>query len=113
MDSWEQAAEKPEKETKVKCERSGCSALNGCLTTILLITLISLAENELKRSRIRLEKDKIKIEYLKNDSVVPCDKDGTVFMHDAVKKDTLKIGSYQRTYVPVIRRYQYGRQKGN
>ncbi len=79
----------------------GLKVLNGCLTSLLLVILIALAGNELKRSNIRLQQDKTQFEHKQDRTVVKT----------SVEQDTLKIGSYQKTYMPLLRQIQ--RQKGN
>ena len=91
-----------ERKTEVKV-----SPLNGCLITFLLIMLCAIAGEELKRSKVRLEMDKIKLEQMKKDTVTSHVKDGTVVL----VQDTLKIGNYQKTYVPILKQFQ--NQKGN
>ena len=83
------------------------SPLNGCLITFLLIMLCAIAGEELKRSKIRLEMDKIKLEQMKKDTVASNVKDGTKIL----TPDTLKIGNYQKTYIPLLKQFQ--NQKGN
>ena len=90
------------------------SPLNGCLITFLLIMLCAIAGEELKRSKIRLEMDAIKLEQMKKDTMFSHVKDGTtVITPDTLKFDTLKIAGYQQTYVPLLRQYQSQKQKGN
>ena len=83
------------------------SPLNGCLITFLLIMLCAIAGEELKRSKIRLEMDAIKLEQMKKDTMFSHAKDGTMI----IAPDTLKIGKYQKTYVPILKQFQ--NQKGN
>ena len=100
-----------ERKTEIQIGNTDYSKLNGCLTSILLIMLCFLAGTELKRSKIGLKIDEIKLERMKKDTIVPFVKDGTVTNSpDALKFDTLKIGKYQHVYIPLIRQYQ--KQKG-
>ena len=98
-----------ERTTEVQVQKPGCtlSPLNGCLITFLLIMLCAIAGEELKRSKVRLEMVKIKLEQMKKDTVTSHVKDGTVVL----VQDTLKIGNYQKTYVPILKQFQ--NQKGN
>ena len=100
-----------ERKTEVQVQKPGCTVpLNGCLTTFLLIMLCTIAGEELKRSKIRLEMDTIKLERIKKDAVPSHTKDGTlVNSPDTLKLDTFKIGKYQKTYVPLARQKQKGR----
>lgn len=86
--------------------REGCSRirldypLNGCLTTVLMILLLVIASNEVKRSKIRLERDQFKLEQLK--------KDGT-FVNDTapiITPDTFKLGKFEKPYIPLLKMYQ-------
>ena len=98
-----------ERTTEVQVQKPNCtlSPWNGCLITFLLIILCAIAGEELKRSKIRLEMDKIKLEQMKKDTVTSHVKDGTMVL----TPDTLRIGNYQKTYVPILKQYQ--NQKGN
>ncbi len=89
------------------------SPLNGCLITFLLIMLCAIAGEELKRSKIRLEMDAIKLEQMKKDTMFSHVKDGaTVITSDTLTFDTLKIGNYQKTYIPLLKQHQSQQQKG-
>ena len=101
-----------EQKTTIKVEKSSFSDLNGCLTTFLLIVLCAVAGNLLKISKVRLECETIKLERIKKDTVPSHANDGTlVNSPNTLNFDTLKIGKYQKTYVPLMRQLQ--RQKGN
>ena len=98
-----------ERTTEVQVQKPSCtlSPLNGCLMTFLLIMLCAIAGEELKRSKVRLEMDKIKLEQMKKDTVASHVKEGTMIL----TPDTLRIGNYQKTYVPLLKQFQ--NQKGN
>ena len=100
-----------ERKTEVQVQKPSCTIgpLNGCLITFLLIMLCAIAGEELKRSKVRLEMDKIKLEQMKKDTVTSHVKDGTMVITPV--PDTLKIGNYQRTYIPLLKQFQ--NQKGN
>ena len=101
-----------ERTTEVQVQKPGCtlSPLNGCLITFLLIMLCAIAGEELKRSKIRLEMDTIKLERMKKDTMSSHVQDGTLVNGpDTLRFDTLKIGKYQKTYVPLVRQIQKGR----
>lgn len=102
-----QNMETVERKTEIQ-PRPGCEfPLKGCLYTILLICLIGIASNEWKRSKVRLERDKIKLEQLKKDTVSPV-KDNVA----PIVPDTLKLGKYQQTYIPLLKQFQTQNQKG-
>ena len=86
--------------------RPGCTMpLNGCLGVICLMFLTGIIGNECRRSSIRLEEEKIKLEQMKKDGVDVNDKTPVII------PDTLKIGNYQKTYIPLIKMYQ-GQERG-
>ena len=96
------------KSTEITRNPEGCVSLKGCLYLIILLSLAGISTNEWKRSKIRLERDKIKLEQLKKDTVVSV-KDGT----QIIEPDTLMIGSYKQVYFPLLKQYQIQKQKGN
>ena len=74
--------------------KPGCTIpLNGCLWFLCLLFLTGIVGNEYKRSKVRLEEMK---------------KDGVVvdYKTPVVMPDTLKIGNYQKTYIPLMKLYQ-------
>ena len=71
-------------------KRPGCTVgLKPIFWTILWCALCSIAIKECKRADIRLQEEKIKLEQLKDST--------------AVKPDTLKIGSFQKEYIPLLK----------
>lgn len=102
-----------EKKTTIQIEKSSFSDMNGCLTTFLLIMLCAIAGNVLKISKVRLECETIKLERIKKDTVMSHANDGTlVNSPDTLRLDTLKIGNYQKTYMPLLKQYKSQQQKG-
>ncbi|MBR2247604.1 MAG: hypothetical protein IJ880_11325 [Bacilli bacterium] len=77
-------------------QRPGCTVgLKPIFWTILWCALVSIAVKECKRADIRLQEEKIKLEHMKDGTVV----DST----PAIKPDTLKIGSFQKEYIPLLK----------
>jgi hypothetical protein len=96
-----------ERKTEIQVQKPGCTMpLNGCMLTIALISLLGILSNEYKRSGIRLEEEKIKLEHLKQDGTIVND------TLPVVIPDTLKIGKYTKTYIPLLKQYQTQQQKG-
>ena len=86
--------------------RPGCTMpLNGCLWVICLMFLTGIIGNECKRSSIRLEEEKLKLEQMKKDGVVVSDTTSVIV------PDTFKFGNYQKTYIPLLKMYQ-GQERG-
>ena len=86
--------------------RPGCTISAGCLWFVILIALTVTSVNECSRSKIRLERDKLKLEQMKKDSA----KLATDSM-PIITPDTLKIGNHQQVYIPLWKMYQEN-QKG-
>ena len=102
-----------EKKTTIQTEKSGFSDINGCLTMFLLIMLCAVAGNVLKISKVRLESENMKLERIKKEGIMSHANDGTlVNSTDTLKFDTLKIGNYQKTYIPLLKQYKSQQQKG-
>lgn len=79
-----------ERKTELVRDPRGCTiGLRGCFWTILWCALIGIAVKECKRADIRLQEEKIKLEQLKDST--------------AIKPDTLKIGSFQKEYIPLLK----------
>ena len=86
--------------------RPGCTMpLNGCLWVICLMFLTGIIGNECRRSSVRLEEEKLKLEQMKKDGVVVSDTTSVIV------PDTLKLGNYQKTYIPLLKMYQ-GQERG-
>ena len=95
-----------ERKTEIQVQKPGCSvSLNGCMGTIALILLVCILSNEYKRSGIRLEEEKIKLEHLKQDGTIVND------TLPVITPDTFKIGNYQKTYIPLLKQCKQ-QQKG-
>ena len=81
--------------------RPGCAMpVSGCLWVICLMFLTGIIGNECKRSSIRLEEEKLKLEQMKKDGVVVSDTTSVIV------PDTFKLGNYQKTYIPLLKMYQ-------
>jgi len=81
-----------EKKTEIIRDLKGCTiGLRGCFWTILWCIILSIAVKECKRADVRLQEEKIKLEQLKDST--------------AIKPDTLKIGSFQKEYLPLVKMY--------
>jgi len=97
-----------ERKTEIQVQKPGCSVtLNGCVFFLAGVFLVGILANEYKRSKVRLEMDNIKLEQMKKDTVTSHVTEKTMIL----APDTLRIGNYQRTYVPLLRHFQ--NQKGN
>ncbi len=72
--------------------------VNGCLVPIIFLALTIIAVRECKRSGIRLEEEKIKLEQMK---------DGTLIdKSPVITPDTVKIGNYQKAYIPLSKMWR-------
>ena len=94
-----------ERETLIESQKQpqGCKIplINGCLVPIIFLAFTIIAVKECKRSNIRLEQEKIKLEQMK---------DGTVTdKSPIINPDTLKIGNFQKVYIPLLKEFQYNR----
>lgn len=94
--------ERIERETIIESQKKpqGCKVplIGGCLVPIAVFALMLVCIKECKRADIRLEQEKIKLEQMK---------DGTrIDTTPAIKPDTLKIGSFQKEYIPLLKQYQ-------
>ena len=100
MDNWEeQTQEKVERQTIIeKPKRINTPLVNGCLIPIAAFALMILCIRECKRSGVRLEQEKIKLEQMKKGILI----DTT----PAITPDTLKILGYQKTYIPLIKQFR-------
>ena len=77
-------------------KRPGCTVgLKPILLTIFWCALCGIAVKECKRADIRLQEEKIKLEQLKDST--------------AIKPDTLKILSFQKEYIPLLKQLQKSR----
>ena len=106
MDSWEQESEEPKVERKTTVEfpkKINIPVVNGCLVPIAVFALMILCIRECKRSGIRLEHEQIKLEQMKKGLMV----DTT----PVITPDTLKIGNFQKTYIPLSKMYDNQNQK--
>lgn len=86
-----------ERETTIESRKPGCKVplVSGCLVPIIFLALTILSVRECKRSGVRLEQEKIKLEQMK---------DGTrIDTSPIITPDTLKIGSFQKTYIPLLK----------
>lgn len=80
-------------------QRPGCTiGLKPIFWTILWCALVSIAVKECKRADIRLQEEKIKLEQMKDGTLI----DSTPIIYP----DTLKIGNFQKEYLPVLKRIQ-------
>lgn len=71
-------------------KRPGCTVgLKPIFLTIFWCAICGIAVKECKRADIRLQEEKIKLEQLKDST--------------AIKPDTLKIGSFQKEYIPLLK----------
>ena len=94
--------EKVERQTTIeKPNRIDIPLVNGCFVPIAVCALMVLCINECKRSGIRWEEEKIKLEQMKKGALV----DTT----PVVTPDTLRVFNYQKVYIPMSK--MYGKQK--
>ena len=94
--------EKVERSTTIeKLKQGSIPLVNGCFVPIAVCALMILCINECKRSGIRLEQEKIKLEQMKKGALI----DTT----PAIKPDTLQVLNYQKVYIPLSK--LYGKQK--
>jgi hypothetical protein len=86
-----------ERETTIESRKPGCKVplVSGCLVPIIFLALTILSVRECKRSGIRLEQEKIKLEQMKDGTLVDT--------APAIIPDTLKIGSFQKAYIPLLK----------
>jgi hypothetical protein len=97
--------EQVDKETLIESHKDlrGCKIplINGCLVPIAVFALMIVCIKECKRADIRLQEEKIKLEHLK---------DGTLTDSSSIiSPDTLKIGGFQKEYIPLLRMNQKGK----
>lgn len=94
--------EQVDKETLIESQKDlrGCKIplINGCLVPIAVFALMIVCIKECKRSDIRLQEEKIKLEQMQNGTL----KDTT----PAIKPDTLKILNFQKEYIPLLKMNQ-------
>lgn len=80
-------------------KRPGCTVgLKPIFLTIFWCALCSIAIKECKRADIRLQEEKIKLEQMKDGTLI----DSTPIIYP----DTLKIGNFQKEYLPILKRIQ-------
>ena len=93
-----------EKQTTIeKPKQITIPLVNGCLVPIAVFALMILCVRECKRSGVRLEQEQFKLEQMKKGAVV----DTT----PVITPDTLKIGSFQKAYIPLSKMYKDQNQK--
>ena len=93
-----------EKQTTIeKPKQITIPIVNGCLVPIAVFALMVLCIRECKRSGVRLEQEQFKLEQMKKGLMV----DTT----PVITPDTLKIGNFQKTYIPVSKWYDNQNQK--
>jgi len=112
MESWEQQAEEKKKSGRNKNverqtsierpKRISIPVVNGCLVPIAVFALMIVCVRECKRSGIRLEEEKIKLEQLKKQV-----QDGTLINDTTpiIIPDTLKLGKFEKAYIPLLKIY--------
>lgn len=93
---------KPEikKETSIEFPaKNGCTVSStGCLSLFIFICLACIAYNGKKWSDIKVQQEQIKLQQMQDGTLI----NNTPF----VAPDTLRIGKYQKTYMPMSKMIQ-------